>query len=95
MEGERDMDFRASYGPGGDWSRFFAASPAFRGVELVALEAPGHYITIDRWSSKDGFDEFMVDNRQDYRRLDRRLEAVTISEELLGEGSVAGSDAPE
>lgn len=87
VEGDRDMEFRDSYGPGGEWSRLFAESPAFRGVELVALETPGHYITIDRWSSKDEFDEFMVHKLRDYERLDRVHEAITISEELLGKGS--------
>ena len=48
---------------------------------------PGQYITIDRWSSKDEFDEFMVHKLRDYERLDRVHEAITVSEELLGKGS--------
>jgi hypothetical protein len=39
-------------------------------------------------SSKDEFDEFMVHKLRDYERLDRVHEAITISEELLGKGSV-------
>jgi hypothetical protein len=61
--------------------------PRRNALGLVALEAPGQYITIDRWSSKDEFDEFMVHKLRDYERLDRVYEARTISEELFGKGS--------
>lgn len=86
---DRDGDFRSAYGPDGDWSRLFALSNGYLGTELVVCEQVGLYLTIDRWEQESDFEDFMTVTSRDYEELDKRLAALTISEELIGRGTVA------
>ena len=86
---DRDSDFRGAYGPRGDWSRLFALGNDYLGTELIGCEQPGLYLTIDRWEHEADFDDFMTVTSREYEELDRRLAALTISEELIGRGTVA------
>ena len=49
----------------------------------------GSYITIDRWRDEADFDEFMAATSTEYHKIDKRLAALTTSEELIGQGSIA------
>ncbi len=89
MAPDRDDDFRSAYEPRGDWSRLFALGSGYLGTELVACEQPGLYLTIDRWEHEADFADFMTVSSREYAELDRRLTALTISEELIGRGTVA------
>lgn len=90
---DREMDFRVAYGPDGDWARLFAKHDGFVGTELITTDQPRHYLTIDRWESARAFDAYMALERDmdEYRRLDQRSEALTVSEELVGRGSTLES----
>jgi heme-degrading monooxygenase HmoA len=81
-----DDEFRIAYGADGDWTRFFAGHDGFEGTELIAIDEPGQYLTIDRWKSAEAVDAFIEQNRVEYRRLDERFEALTVSEECVGRG---------
>ena len=77
--------FEAAYGPDGDWARLFRASSGYLGTELLRdAEAPGTYLTIDRWSSEDAFRAFRADHDAAYAALDRACEALTRSETRVG-----------
>lgn len=83
--------FEKAYGPKGEWARFFAASKDYVGTELLADdERPGEYVTLDRWKSEEAYSAFLAENEDDYDRLDRRSEALTLSENRLGAYGVAG-----
>jgi len=86
---DRDGDFRSAYGPRGDWSRLFALDNGYLGTELIACQEPGEYLTIDRWEHEANFNDFMTAMSREYEELDRRLAALTFSEELIGRGVVA------
>jgi heme-degrading monooxygenase HmoA len=83
---ESDEEFRAIYGRDGEWARLFARHDGFVGTELIAIDEPGQYLTIDRWKSAEAVDAFIEQNRVEYRRLDERFEALTVSEECVGRG---------
>lgn len=83
VRSEHRAHFEESYGPAGEWARLFAQSADFRGTEL--LRGDDHYLTIDRWESKEAFAAFMADHEADYRDLDSRTEGWTLSETRLSE----------
>ncbi len=85
-------DFCVAYGPDGDWARLFAKYDGFVGTELITTDEPRHYLTIDRWESAEAFDGYMNQHSDEYRRLDRKLEGLTLSEKLVGRGSPLGSE---
>ena len=88
---DAEMDFRRAYGPDGDWARLFAKHEGFVGTELITAEEPRHYLTIDRWESEEAFIAYLDLDREEYRRLDQRFDAFTVSEELVGRGSTRES----
>ena len=83
-------DFRAVYGPDGDWARLFRRSPGFLGVELIADERDHSFLTIDRWVSETAFAAFMDAERDGYEILDHGLAALTESEQLVFRGHPVG-----
>lgn len=84
---DSEMDFRVAYGPDGDWARLFAKHNGYVGTELITIDEPRHYLTIDRWESAEAFDAYMELDGEEYKRLDERFEAFTVSEELVGRGT--------
>jgi heme-degrading monooxygenase HmoA len=64
--------FEGVYGPDGDWATFFATGKGFVGTELVRdVEAPGRYVVVDRWETREAYNEFVAANRDEYmRRVD-------------------------
>ena len=77
--------FERAFGPKGDWAKFFSASKDYLGTELLKDdERDGEYVTLDRWESENAFNVFIRDHEQDYDRLDRRCEALTLSESRIG-----------
>lgn len=88
--------FEKAYGPQGEWAKFFSASPDYLGTELLADdERPGEYVTIDRWRSEEACSGFLADHEADYDRLDRRFQALTLTENRVGAYGVAGGKGME
>jgi heme-degrading monooxygenase HmoA len=87
-EDRRSM-FEAAYGPRGPWAKLFGRHQGYLGTELLRGDAPGSYVTIDRWTAKGAFDSFMLEAREEYERLDAELEPLTDSEELIARGTAS------
>jgi heme-degrading monooxygenase HmoA len=84
--------FEKAHGPKGEWATFFSASKDYLGTELLADdERPGEYVTIDRWESEEAYSAFLGDHEADFDRLDRRFEALTMSESRVGAYGVAAA----
>jgi heme-degrading monooxygenase HmoA len=87
----QEAAFAAAYGPAGVWTALFRRSPGFLGTELLRSgESPPHYVTIDRWESRDAFESFRRAHQADYDRLDRECESMTAAEAKLGEFTPSG-----
>jgi heme-degrading monooxygenase HmoA len=81
----QEAKFAKAYGPKGEWAKFFSTSKDHLGTELLADdERPGEYVTIDRWTSEEAYSAFLGEHEADYDRLDRRCEALTLSESRMG-----------
>src|SRR5258705_285458 len=77
--------FESSYGPEGDWVKLFRKAPGYGGTELLKnVDTTGRYLTIDRWRSREDFWKFREAFRAEYLALDKRLEALTKRETLIG-----------
>lgn len=95
VAGARVADFERAYGSNGDWATFFKRSGQFRGLELlrgqrdddVPAEAAGdvaYYWTIDRWDSRDAYDDFNRQFEGEYAEIDARLAELCDLEVCLG-----------
>src|SRR5262245_20533483 len=75
--------FERTYGPGGDWARFFATDEGYLGTDLMRAEG-GEYLLLDRWDSSTSYDAFLARAGADYEARSRRTEALYEREERLG-----------
>ena len=88
-------DFERAYGPDGDWALLFQRSPDYLGTELLrSLQDPTLYVTIDRWTSQAAYEAFRTRWLADYEALDRRCDALTEREELIGSFLTLTSTSP-
>ena len=64
--------FERVYGPEGEWARFFRSGRGYIGTELLRdVEIPARYLVVDRWQSRDAYNDFVAANRDEYmRRVD-------------------------
>ena len=69
----RDPDeFEQVYGPEGEWAQFFRTGRGYVGTELLRdVEIPGRYLVVDRWETREDYNSFVEENRDEYmRRVD-------------------------
>jgi heme-degrading monooxygenase HmoA len=77
--------FEDSYGPGGQWARFFQASAGYLGTELLRdRRRPGRYLVIDRWISAEAAARFLADRAQEYEQRSRDTADLYLREVRLG-----------
>ena len=63
--------FQKVYGPGGDWARLFRNDANYQETRL--LHDPGHpaiFLTLDFWTSRLAYENFMASHRAEYKELD-------------------------
>ena len=65
-------EFEHVYGPDGEWAAFFRAGAGYVGTELLRdVENPGRYLVVDRWESREAYNAFSAEHRDEYmRRVD-------------------------
>ena len=65
-------EFERVYGPEGEWAAFFRTGRGYVGTELLRdVEIPARYLVVDRWESREAYNEFVETNREEYmRRVD-------------------------
>ena len=86
-------EFESCYGPAGDWAQLFNQAPGFIGTELLRDRADSlRYVTIDRWASIEDWRAFRARFADQYERLDRASETLTVREAPLGEYTPAGAE---
>ncbi|MFL5401755.1 MAG: putative quinol monooxygenase [Gemmatimonadales bacterium] len=82
---EKAEEFRAFYGPEGDWATLFRREVGFVGTELLhSATHPNVFLTIDRWVSPEAWAAFLRAWGEDYAALDRRCASMTVSEGEIG-----------
>lgn len=78
--------FERVYGPDGDWVRLFERAPGYAGTELRReTDRVAHYLTIDRWHSRNDYQRFKDAFREAYQALDARCTVMTEREHKVGD----------
>ena len=80
-----EKGFETAYGPDGVWAKLFTQGEGFIRTELNRdLNNPRRYLTLDLWASKQAYDRFRYDHRQEYEAIDAQCEELTEEETELG-----------
>ena len=78
-------EFERSYGPRGEWVRLFERDPGFLGTQLLRdAQDPSRFLTLDRWTDRQAYEDFLRGHETEYRALDLRCESLTLRESPLG-----------
>ena len=79
-------EFERLYGASGAWAQLFGRGAGYLGTELFrAVQRPGRYITVDRFSSAEAWHQFLSEHGTAYAELDSRCAELTREEiDLLG-----------
>lgn len=84
---EHHAAFIAKYRGDGEWARLFAHSLDWKGTELVRHgEEAGHFLTIDRWVSREGWESFRAAFASEYMALDLACAGLTTDERQIWAG---------
>jgi heme-degrading monooxygenase HmoA len=77
--------FLELYGPSGKWAQLFKTGQGYLGTQLIRdVSASNMYVTIDRWTSRDRYEKFLMDNKEELERIDSEGEKLTINEIKIG-----------
>ena len=86
IHGNLEPEFLAAYRADGEWARLFRQDPNYIRTELLQdANSKNRYMTIDYWTSQSARDAFQTMHGKEYAELDRRCDAFTTSEELVGD----------
>lgn len=77
-------EFEAAYSEEGRWAVFFSQGAGYLGTELFCgPDDSPTYVTIDRWISREAYEQFRRTHAAEYGEIDRRCAELTIKEEFL------------
>jgi quinol monooxygenase YgiN len=77
--------FERIYGPQGEWANFFRQDPNYCGTDLVRdSNHPGRYVTLDYWTSRTAYADFLTRHADEYQKIDALCEEMTEKEAALG-----------
>lgn len=82
----RDAEFVGAYGPDGDWVQLFRRDSGYVATEFVQpVPTENVFLIIDRWASRQAWENFLAAHREAYAELDRRFAALCQTETELDE----------
>jgi heme-degrading monooxygenase HmoA len=83
---DRASAFERVYGSDGDWARFFAEDPEYRGTELwTSLRDVERYVVVDCWDSEAAYADFRNRNANEYERRSAASASLYEAERVVGE----------
>jgi heme-degrading monooxygenase HmoA len=84
----KQAEFEATYSPNGAWAKLFKKDAGYLGTTFIRdTNDPQRYLTIDRWISKEAYENFLHQREKEYKALDANCEDLTEQESPLGTGN--------
>jgi heme-degrading monooxygenase HmoA len=82
---EKRAEFEEIYSSNGEWAKLFKKDPGYLGTTFIRdTNDSQRYLTIDRWVSKDAYENFLHQRSKEYEALDANCEDLTEEESQLG-----------
>jgi Antibiotic biosynthesis monooxygenase len=76
--------FQKVYGPGGDWAKLFQSDSNYQQTRLLHDPAhPAIFLTLDFWTSRQAYENFLASHAAEYERLDALGEELTHRERKI------------
>lgn len=83
---DKQSEFERTYASNGVWAELFKNAEGYLGTELIQSDkTPETYTTIDRWESKESYENFLLQWQAEYNKLDELCEGLTEHEKRIGD----------
>lgn len=76
--------FEEEYSRSGSWFKFFEPCEDYLGHELMKAADGQTYLLLDKWMSKEDYDDFLQDNQLAYEQLNEKCKSLYDKEESMG-----------
>ena len=81
----KQSEFEKIYSSNGAWTKLFQKEPGYLGTTFIRdTHDPQRYLTIDRWASKEAYENFLQQRENEYKALDATCQDLTEQESRLG-----------
>lgn len=81
---EKRTEFEKIYSSNGEWTKLFKKEAGYLGTTFIRdTKDPHRYLTVDRWISKEAYENFLHEREKEYKTLDAACEGLTEQETLL------------
>ena len=81
----KQAEFEKIYSSNGAWAKLFKKDDGYLGTTFIRdTNDSQRYLTIDRWVSKEAYENFLRQREQEYRALDANCEDLTEQESRIG-----------
>ncbi|NQZ76934.1 MAG: hypothetical protein HRT61_12665 [Ekhidna sp.] len=77
--------FEQEYGRTGSWFKFFESCEDYLGQDLMKESDGQTYILVDKWMSKEDYQDFVAENKAEVDQLDEKTSSLYDLKEGLGE----------
>ncbi len=82
---DKQIEFEKTYSATGDWGELFKKGKGYLGTKLmrsdILLE---NYATVDTWETREDYEAFLTQWKDEYEKLDTRCEGLTEYESCIG-----------
>lgn len=76
--------FEEEYSRNGSWFKFFEPCEDYLGHELMKAADGQTYLLLDKWMSKEDYDDFLQNNQLAYEQLNEKCKSLYDNEESMG-----------
>ena len=88
VESSKQGKFEEEYGRTGSWFKFFETCEDFLGLELMKNSNGKSYIVIDKWMSKEDYEDYISENQAVNDDLKEKSKELYSEEENVGEFNI-------
>ena len=82
---DKQAGFEKLYSSHGDWAELFKKGKGYLGTKLIRSDILfENYATIDTWETKEDYEAFLTQWKDEYEKLDEQCQELTESESYLG-----------
>lgn len=88
VEASNQAAFQQEYGRSGAWFKLFETCDDYLGTDL--LKNGTTFMVIDKWISKEAYEEFMADCKTEYDQINTKSKGLYKDEQRVGEFETVG-----
>lgn len=84
VDSSNQSAFEQDYGRNGSWFKFFEPCDEYLGHDLLKNTDGKSYTLVDRWMSKEDYENFLSEHKAEYDQLNEKFSSLYTAETQMG-----------